>query len=367
MYNGLEVEKVAQYTYLGVPLSNSGSFAKAARHFKNKGLLALNATNRVAHKGKIQNWKSKIKLFDKCVETCMLYEAETWGFGHEKLLEPVQLKFLKQTLGVRRTTASHAVRVEAGRTKVEPLIYKKMIKYWQKILAMPPDRTPRKMYEKLKALVDNQDQNIQNWAWKIKLILQKINFEDVWRIQSPERLAEKLDDICKAIDTFYIEEDIKSLINSTTCRVADLKPQPLYIDRSEYLTASIPLRERIIWSQLRLASLKFPFIIGTGGLKQKFDPGSPCTVCNLESFDTIDHFLFVCPQLDILRQKYIHPHLKELILSEAHPTSTITQDVPRPQINIMHRILTSNDPKIINTVTNYAISALRTRAFILDI
>ena len=72
----------------------------------------------------------------------MLYGSETWRFGYDKLLDPVQLKFLKQTTGVK-TTASHAVRVEAGRIKIEILVYKKMIGYWRKIRTMTPDRTQK--------------------------------------------------------------------------------------------------------------------------------------------------------------------------------------------------------------------------------
>ena len=61
-----------------------------------------------------------------------------------------------------KTTASHAVRAETGKIKIEFLILKELIAYSRKILLMTPDRTPRRMYEKLKSLVESHDQNPQN-------------------------------------------------------------------------------------------------------------------------------------------------------------------------------------------------------------
>ena len=72
MYNGQEVEKVAQYTYLGVPLTNSGPFTAVSKHFKNRGIQAINAINAISFKGKIQNWEPKLKLFDVCIASCIL-------------------------------------------------------------------------------------------------------------------------------------------------------------------------------------------------------------------------------------------------------------------------------------------------------
>ena len=198
-----------------------------------------------------------------------------------------------------------------------------------------------------------------------------MNLEDVWENQSAELLADKLEVVLTVIDALSVEEDLKKLKNSSTSRLADLKHQPLYLDREEYQTANIPPRERRIWFQLRLASLKCSFVLGQGPQTHKCEPKSVCQVSHHQSMDTIDHFLLVCPQLTHLRQNHIHKHLRDLIrneiLSQVGPGEINLSKEPRPGPNSLHRLLSTSGPKIIKDMYNYSISALRTRALILDI
>ena len=132
VYNGNEVEKVKEYTYLGVPFHCSGKFNAASRYFKNKGLAALHAINQIAYRGKIKRWVARNKLYDACTLPAMLYGSEVWGFSSYEALETVQMKFLKQNLGVIKTTANHATRAETGRISIQTHIHKKMLSLWYK-------------------------------------------------------------------------------------------------------------------------------------------------------------------------------------------------------------------------------------------
>ena len=44
----------------------------------------------------------QIELFQKTVKAILLYWCEVWGFGDLKVLEQVQLKFLKQILNMKK-------------------------------------------------------------------------------------------------------------------------------------------------------------------------------------------------------------------------------------------------------------------------
>ena len=48
--------------------------------------------------------KMKISLFNSLVKSVICYGCEIWGFSEAKKLDTLYLKFLKQTLKVRKST-----------------------------------------------------------------------------------------------------------------------------------------------------------------------------------------------------------------------------------------------------------------------
>ena len=66
---------------------------------------------------------------------------------------------------------------ETGRYPLFVNIYVKCIKFWLRILKMPPCRLPFKVY---KMLLHLHEQNKRTWASSVCYVLYKYDFGDVW-------------------------------------------------------------------------------------------------------------------------------------------------------------------------------------------
>ena len=113
-YNGIQLDIVDEFCYLGTVFSFNGSFSKHTQHIVGKALKALNTL--------MFNWsKCEVKpsitcqSFDSFVGAVLGYGSEIWGYNKYKNIETVHLKFCKQLLNVRRSTASVGVYGELGR------------------------------------------------------------------------------------------------------------------------------------------------------------------------------------------------------------------------------------------------------------
>lgn len=85
--------------------------------------------------------KLALRLFDTLVSSVLFYGVEVWGYLPFKYhIEVVHISFLRQFLGVRRSTHLLAIYGESGRL---PLFYfgiLRMLRYWSKFLSLPGNR-----------------------------------------------------------------------------------------------------------------------------------------------------------------------------------------------------------------------------------
>ena len=56
----------------------------------------------------------QLDLFNKMIKPILLYGSEIWGTGNCDILERVQLKFLKYTFKLKKSTPSHMIYGELG-------------------------------------------------------------------------------------------------------------------------------------------------------------------------------------------------------------------------------------------------------------
>ena len=95
----------------------------------------------------------KFKIFDSQILPILEYGSEIWSAGSEiNVLECVQLKYVKQLLGVKPQTSTLAVYGETGRF---PLVLRQrlnVVKYWYRILTMEPSSVVKCVYDELYSL-----------------------------------------------------------------------------------------------------------------------------------------------------------------------------------------------------------------------
>ena len=68
------------------------------------------------------------------VKPVILYGSEIWGFGKNKIIEKIHLKFCKLLLQLKPSTPSFMVYGETGRYPLKIDIKVRMISYWAKLI-----------------------------------------------------------------------------------------------------------------------------------------------------------------------------------------------------------------------------------------
>ena len=92
-------------------------------------------------------------------------------------IERVHLFALKRFLNTSLRTPNLMVYGETGRYPLFVNIYVKCIKFWLRILKLPPCRLPFKAY---KMLLHLHERNKRTWASFVCYVLYKYDFGDVW-------------------------------------------------------------------------------------------------------------------------------------------------------------------------------------------
>lgn len=131
-YNGIKLDIVNNFTYLGVTIASNGKFNKAQQALSKQAMKALFSLNSLFDLLPL-HIPEKLKLFESMVMPILLYGSEVWGFHKAPDTERVYLKFLKQILNVRQQTPSAAVYGELGLFPLYVIRKIRILKYWFKL------------------------------------------------------------------------------------------------------------------------------------------------------------------------------------------------------------------------------------------
>ena len=126
------VQVVNEYTYLGIIFHQSCRFTSAINKRKDQGRKALHS---LLWKVKRLNlpFEIAIELFERLVIPVILYGAEIWGFDNIKPLEVFYKMFIKNLLGVHKSTCDVMVYGETGMPPLDFYITQRMIGFWLRL------------------------------------------------------------------------------------------------------------------------------------------------------------------------------------------------------------------------------------------
>ena len=135
--NNINLQNVKEYKYLGIIVNKKNcTFNPAIKALKTKATRAIYAI-----KSKVNIHKLPIriamKLFDALIKSILLYASETWepfldqdyDQWNSNDIERTHLQFIKQILGVNRSTTNILVRGEVNRHSLQREVVKRNIKY----------------------------------------------------------------------------------------------------------------------------------------------------------------------------------------------------------------------------------------------
>ena len=135
-YNGVTLELVREYCYLGFVITPNGKFKGNFRNLKLKAMKALFSLRKGLQNGSL-SVKVALSLFDSLIVPIMTYGCEIWG--HElndkcNFLNDVSISFYRFILGVSKHAPCDGVVGELGRYPIQFIVIQHMLKYWHRLV-----------------------------------------------------------------------------------------------------------------------------------------------------------------------------------------------------------------------------------------
>lgn len=262
VYDGQDIEIVNKYTYLGVIFSSSGVFSLAAKHFKQKGLMALGATWSVFTRSRLESIERKFHLFSSLVASTVLYGAHIWGLRHIKEIEKVEYQFHRRLLGLEHGTPSYGMRLELGREPLRIRIARQALLYLRKLLDLTNERYAKQCLLTLYTLSQEEPHDPLNWMNQIKNWISPYASNYDWSQINTADLLSATPRIIRSMIESNIQDDKDKVTNSEKFNYYQhLSPQPS--SQAAYLKTPTPIYAQRIIAQCRLGQGRFSWQLGS--------------------------------------------------------------------------------------------------------
>ena len=296
-FNGVPLETVDYFNYLGTIFNFNGSFSSNSENIVGKGIRALHC---LLANTKSYNFKlsTMFQLFDAFVGSTLNYASEIWGFSKNKEIERIHLKFCKLLLNVKSSTASMGIYGELGRYPLYINRYVRIIKFWCKIISSE-NIIVKHLY---KCMLKDCENGKKNWASNVKSLLDSFGFSNAWLDQA-NIVHNQFHCIFKQrVCDVFTQAWCNSIIESSSLRSYITFKSILCYEK--YLDF-VPSKYRVALSRLRLASHQLRVVTGSYGNNRIEYANRTCNICNSSDIEDDYHFVIVCHVYKDLRKKYI--------------------------------------------------------------
>lgn len=299
-FDGDEIEVVTEFKYLGIFLSQSGSYANTKKYIADQANTALFSLLR-----KIRTLDLpidlQVELFNKMIKPILLYGCELWGFGNLDVIDRVQLKFFKQILNLKKSTPSYMVYGELGAFPLTVDIQTRMVSFWTKLC----DNGKNDIASSLYALINNlnEEKKIKSkWLCHIKNIIASNGFGNIW--DHHNEINDKW--FVKAFKQKLMDQYLQkwnSLVDNSSCSL-NYRIFKETFHMNNYFTF-LTNRECKILTKFRTRNHRLPVEIGrwTGiPLNER-----KCWLCKGEAGDEY-HYILKCSFFNNQRKKFVKPY-----------------------------------------------------------
>lgn len=297
-YDGMQLDIVNQYKYLGVLFSTGLTFSHCLEDLAVRGKRQVICILRLLWK--FQNLSPKLffKLFDTQIQPILTYSAEVWGLtGNHSIIEKIHLFALKRFLNVSVKTPNALVYGETGRHPLFINIYTKCMKYWINIVNMSDNRLPKKAYKMLYHL---HCRGKINWASSVCNTLYKYGFGYIWENQSVCNSKRFLVEFKNRLIDCHLQ-DWDSLMSSKDrflfyYSFKQFRGVPSYL----FTINNLGYRKSLIRFRLGVSFLNTHRLRYSGAPREALC----CPFCPNE-IESEFHFLMKCPKYNTLRELFI--------------------------------------------------------------
>ena len=134
--NGVKLEMVRSYKYLGFVVTPSGEICTGLKDLRDRALKAFMKMKRDMGPSFNKDVSVTLSLVDSLIKPILLYCSDFWGclkLPKTNPIENLHMMMCKQLLGVQKQTTNCGVLLELGRIPLSTFATKNAIKNWERI------------------------------------------------------------------------------------------------------------------------------------------------------------------------------------------------------------------------------------------
>ena len=302
-YQGVEVEVVSVYKYLGVYFTPKLIWTKTKEILAKQALKAASSSLRFQKQFGFFHPSDVFKLFDSMVKPIAIYRSEIWGYMYSEEIEKIQTKFCKQYVGLKQKTPDNFALGECGRFPLAVFYMTQTVKYWIKLTQMTNDRCPRQCYLMLRSLTDAGK---TTWASHIKKLLFEHGFGYAWIADSVGNTNVFLNTFTQRIKDISLQNWRES-INSSP-KADYYKFFKTHLDVERYLFTDLNYTCRKTLANFRCSGHNLQIERGRHlNIEREYRFCPACLDRNVYVIEDIFHFFMVCPLYIDLRNIHFKP------------------------------------------------------------
>ena len=174
VFNGKLIKIVDKYKYLGIIISSiskiNGDIFKLNYDFlidkARRAMFAMFNRLKPFHDPPVS---LKLKLFDSLVRPILMYGSDIWGTSKagKNKIDTFFLRFLKSTLGVKKSTSTLMVYGETGKIPLSHIANGNVLAYRYRVGGFTAEKIVKKIFDELKRL---DDLGFHTWFSHVKCI-----------------------------------------------------------------------------------------------------------------------------------------------------------------------------------------------------
>ncbi len=297
-FEGVNIEIVYEFKYLGVLFSYNGSFCKCRKLLYDQALKAMYA---LLKQNRCLGLPIDIQfeLFDRMVVPVLLYACEVWGVENLDLVEKLHMRYCKYVLSLKMTTPSVMIYGETGRYPVSISVKCRMLGYWIRLIQGKNKKLDVTMYNLMYQKL--QDQSFSSsWLLSVKGILDSCGYSNIWADQHVPNGGWLIASVRRTLQDHFIQDWQSKIQGSEKCLNYRIFKHTFSCE--DYLLM-LPHNLRHALCRLRTVNHKLPIERGRYSNLPRYR--RTCNLCDKNLLGDEYHFLLECDMLKDLRKKYL--------------------------------------------------------------
>lgn len=300
-YGDQEIMKTKSISYLGVMLTQGGTTNITQKTLSDQALKATFDLQKKLTKFEYIRPPEIKSLFYKLVVPILNYASEVWGFNPGADVERVHLKFLKNLLGVKRSTPNDFIYGEFGVMPLSETRKIQIVKYWAKTIT---SQKPLLVMNCYNVMYNNclQSERTVNWASRVRDLLSCLGLREYWLSHDIGDINGFMSLVNQRVNDQYQQNWRSKLDDSTKARFyREIRPR---FSCQTYLSQIHSVHHLKSFARLITSSHRLRVETGRWERPPIAYENRKCHICHVEIEDEF-HFLFKCPLYNDDRTKLV--------------------------------------------------------------